>query len=303
MKNLQINRYVDAIARTGSIRKASEQLSITPSALNRRILALEEELDIEIFERHSKGMRLNNAGKLLIELFRNQLADVAHLQSQLAELSDMRVGNVSIVCSQALLPYFLPSQIKRYQNNFPGVTFDIKIGDGEKAAQSLLDFSADLALVFEPLKSLDSHTIVTVKQPINAVMSKNHPLAEAHTLKFNQCHDYPLALPSQPYAVRHMLELAADSQSRKLQPTVEAESYIFLRNFVMLQENAISFEIQIGVPSDQLGENLISVPLILPGVQDGLLHLAQMRSRTLPLAAARFADQLSTTFSEEFQII
>ena len=47
MKNLQINRYVDAIARTGSIRKASEQLSITPSALNRRILALEEELDIE----------------------------------------------------------------------------------------------------------------------------------------------------------------------------------------------------------------------------------------------------------------
>ena len=102
MKNLQINRYVDAIARTGSIRKASEQLSITPSALNRRILALEEELDIEIFERHSKGMRLNNAGELLIELFRNQLADVAHLQSQLAELSDMRVGNVSIVCSQAL---------------------------------------------------------------------------------------------------------------------------------------------------------------------------------------------------------
>ena len=125
----------------------------------------------------------------------------------------------------------------------------------------------------------------------------------AHTLKFNQCLDYPLALPSQPYAVRHMLELAADSQSRKLQPTVEAESYIFLRNFVMLQENAISFEIQIGVPSDQIGENLISVPLILPGVQDGLLHLAQMRSRTLPLAAARFAAQLSTTFSEEFQII
>ena len=44
MKNLQIYAYVDAIARTGSIRKAATEFSITPSALNRRLLALEDEL-------------------------------------------------------------------------------------------------------------------------------------------------------------------------------------------------------------------------------------------------------------------
>ena len=61
--------------------------------------------------------------------------------------------------------------------------------------------------------------------------------------------------------------------------------------------------VQIGVPSDQLGDSLISIPLILPGVQDGLLHLAQMKSRTLPLAASRFADQLSNIFAEKFNIL
>ena len=44
IKNLQIYAYVDAIARTGSIRKAATEFSITPSALNRRLLALEDEL-------------------------------------------------------------------------------------------------------------------------------------------------------------------------------------------------------------------------------------------------------------------
>ena len=51
MRNLQIYRYVDTISRTGSIRKAADRLNITSSALNRRILSLEDELGFQIFER------------------------------------------------------------------------------------------------------------------------------------------------------------------------------------------------------------------------------------------------------------
>ena len=62
MKNLLIYEYIVAIARTGSIRKAATEFSITPSALNRRLLALERELGIEIFDRVNNGMRVNKAG-------------------------------------------------------------------------------------------------------------------------------------------------------------------------------------------------------------------------------------------------
>ena len=41
-------KYLDAFAQTNSIRSAAEQLSITPSALNRRILSIEEELGVEL---------------------------------------------------------------------------------------------------------------------------------------------------------------------------------------------------------------------------------------------------------------
>ena len=106
MKNLQIYKYVDAIARTGSIRKAATEFSITPSALNRRLLALEDELKVKIFERIGNGMRLNQAGEIIVTLFRSQLSEINNLKSQLADFSGLKRGQISIICSQALLPYF-----------------------------------------------------------------------------------------------------------------------------------------------------------------------------------------------------
>ncbi len=302
MRNLLIYRYVDAVARTGSIRKAADQLAITSSALNRRILALEQELDVSIFERLGRGVQLTTAGEILIHMFRQQLADVERVKSQIADLSGLRRGHVSIACSQALLPYFLPKEIHAYQDAHPNVTFGVQIRDGEQAEEALLSYSADLALVFEPLPLADFQTILRIPQPIYAVMSTEHPLAEYERVKLSQCLEYPLALPAQPYAVRNVLELASARLSVKLSPAVEADSYVLLRNFARMR-NAITFEIKIGVPKGVIDTSVTSVPLESPGLSDGLLHLAQLRGRPLSVAAARFAGQLSDCFNDNYETV
>lgn len=302
MRNLTIYRYIDAVARAGSIRKAADQLAITPSALNRRILALEQELDVPIFERLGRGVRLSTAGELLIHMFRRQLADADRVKSQLADLTGLRRGHVAIACSQALLPFFLPQQIHDYQDRHPRVTFGIQIRDGEMAEQALMSYAADLALVFEPLPLADFQTILKVRQPIHAVMSSTHPLARKKRVKLSECLDYPLALPAAPYAVRNVLEVAAGRLSAKLEPAVEAESYVFLRNFTRFKD-AISFEIRIGVPPELIDKTMASIPLVSPGLSDGLLHLAQLRGRPLSVASARFADQLINTFVDTYETV
>jgi len=297
MRNLTLYHYVDAIARAGSIRKAAETLALTPSALNRRVLALEQELGVPIFERLGRGVRLSTAGELIIDLFRKQLAEAERVKTQIADLSGLRRGSVSIACSQAVLPYFLPREIHAYQAKHPGVTFQVHVRDGEAAGRALLDYSADIALVFEPLHSSDFQTILSVRQPIHTVMANDHPLGVRERVRLNECMEFPLALPSAPYAVRGLLQIAANRISRRLEPVVEAESYVFLRNFVA-QSRAIAFELQIGVPQELGEQGLASVPLDLGNGLEGLLHLAQMRGRTLSVAAARFADQLVQALSD-----
>ena len=66
MRHLRLLSYINEVARTGSIRRAAEQLNLTPSALNRRIQDVEAELGTAIFERLPRGVRLNAAGELLI---------------------------------------------------------------------------------------------------------------------------------------------------------------------------------------------------------------------------------------------
>ena len=55
MRALITLKFVETVARTGSIRRAAEQLAITSTALNRRILALEEELDYPLLNACPQG--------------------------------------------------------------------------------------------------------------------------------------------------------------------------------------------------------------------------------------------------------
>ena len=55
-------QYIDEIARCGSIRKAAAHLNVASSAINRQILALEEELGVPIFERLPRGKRSHLVG-------------------------------------------------------------------------------------------------------------------------------------------------------------------------------------------------------------------------------------------------
>ena len=51
MRQLTPLQFIDAVARAGSIRKAAEGMALTSTALNRRVLALEDEMGVPIFER------------------------------------------------------------------------------------------------------------------------------------------------------------------------------------------------------------------------------------------------------------
>ena len=301
MRYLTTIRYIDVVAKTGSIRQAAEALSITSTALNRRILAIEEELGAPIFERLPRGVRLNSAGEILIHHIRNQLSDMDRVKSQIADLSGIRRGHVSIACSQALVPYFLPEQISQYRIVHPNVTFGVHVRDRDAAEKALTDHMADIAIVFEPVRMAEFHTVISVEQPVHAVMSANHPMAAKETVRISDCLQHAIALPTLPYGVRHLLEQAAMSSSRPLSPVIESDSFDFLRHYVA-SEQMISFQIPIGLSERSLQGALVSRPLDARDVPAGVLYMGQLKGRTLPVAAARFAAQLSSAFAKDYQV-
>jgi DNA-binding transcriptional LysR family regulator len=288
MRHLQTFRYIEAVMRAGSIRKAADDMNITASALNRRIQRFEEEFGAEIFERLPRGVRLNPAGELLMQHFRAQSSDLRRVQSQVADLSGERRGHVTIACSQALIPYFLPDHIASYRRDHPGVTFTVNVRDRAAAERDLATFSSDLALVLEPVHLVDFEILMAVPQVIHVLMQASNPLAQKPELRLRDCLDQRYVLPTMQYGVRALLEPAAARGSRALRPIAESDSFDFMRHYVR-HENALAFQVPIGLQPDTGGQ-LVMRPLSLRDVPAATLYLGQMRGRTLPVASARFAQ-------------
>lgn len=288
MHQLSPNQFIDVIVRAGSIRKAAETLAITSTALNRRVLALEEELGVPIFERLPRGVRLSTAGELLLAHLRNQTSDFERLRSQLADLSGERRGHVSIACSQALLPFFMPEQIGRYRRDHPGVTFAVRLRDRAAAEAALVEHAADIGLVFEPIRMSEVQVLSSVRQKIHAVMAADHPLARQEVLRLRDCAPFPIGLPTMQYGVRHLIDMALQRSSVRLRMMLESDNFDFLRRYPA-QEQLISFQIPIGLPDGASSEGVVSRPVDTRDVPEGRLYLCQLRGRSLPVAAAKFA--------------
>jgi len=282
--------YIAEVARRSSIRGAAEHLNITPSALTRQIQDFEDELGTPVFERLPHGMRLNSAGELLIRHIRDQKADFERLRSQIADLSGVRLGHVSVACSQAFVDNVLPDEIAAYRAKFPKVTFSIVVRDHILGATALSTFEADLALLLNPPPVADMRILLSTDQPLCAVFRADHPLATPGSVRLRDCFAYPTALPDQTLAIRHALDLAIARRQINTNTQIESGSLEFLRNYVM-REQAVTFHALSAVPRED--RRIYARPIDPRDMTPILVVLGHLRGRALSVAAAKFADQLS----------
>ena len=89
-----------------AIRKAAARLNVASSAINRQILALEEEMGAPLFERLPRGLRLTAAGELCIEHIREVLKNYERLEGRIRSLKMQQAGKVRIVMTHEDPGYF-----------------------------------------------------------------------------------------------------------------------------------------------------------------------------------------------------
>jgi len=129
------------VARTGSIKVASEELSLSSPALSRRIQSLERFIGRPLFTRGHQAMRLNGDGErlmLLVGPALDQLSDaIESLASSQPDLMRLRLGVLPLFAAQRLIP-----RLPELREKHPALHIDIdtapyaasRLGDGIDAA-------------------------------------------------------------------------------------------------------------------------------------------------------------------------
>lgn len=280
--------YLETVVREGSIRKAAESLAITATALNRRILALEDEIGTPLFERLPNGVRLNAAGEIFLHHVRAQGSDLTRVLAQIADLSGLRRGQVHLSICPELHNGFLIQAIAEYRRHHPGVHFTLSEDTPEQALERLETFKADIAVSFETLPPVRVYPIVNIPQTIEVAMHEDHPLATKSAIRLHECRDYPIILPEQG-ALRTSIDVGLMQQQLSLAAIVVCSNPASLYEYLEY-EHALSFHFALARPKHPL---ITSVALEIKDI--GLAHLKiyTVKGRVLPVPAAKFLDQIA----------
>ena len=290
---------IDVVARE-SIRKASEKLNITSTALNRRILALEEEVGTSLFERLPSGVRLNTAGELFIQHIRSQMTDLSRVLSQISDLAGVRRGHVTVSGGPEILSSFLPEQIAAYRQIFQAVQFDVLRQTPEQSLAALMNFETDMAFIFDSVLPSDLDIVASVSQPLYAIVHKEHPLTKKRKLKLQDCLAWPIISPLSDGGLKTMLEVGRLRTAANLQTVIQTDEPNFISDYIQ-NENAIGFAIPLSFETNmQPLVGLTPLPIDERDVPQGIVHLVQRKGRVLSVAAAKFMDQMVLALNKRF---
>ncbi len=254
-------RYLDEVARTGSIRKASDRLNIASSSINRQILALEAEIGSPIFERLHRRLQLTPAGEILIAHVRRTLKDMDRAETQIEELRGFRRGEVSVALVGGLASSFLSRIGANFRAQHPRVKLLFRRLDGDKTADAVINGECDLALSFWLPDDPNLRVISSTDCHFGAVVSADHPLAKRSAIRMSDCVGFPMVLPDSTMVVRQKLDSVFQRMGIKAAPMMESNSIEMIRGFVASGQG-LSFLNQINVQDERLQGTIRFLPII-----------------------------------------
>lgn len=167
------------IAKTGSFNRAAERLFLTQPSVTARIQALEKELGQTRFERKPRGVRLTDAGQVLLPHAERVLQDVKRARQAVLDLQTATGGTLTVGSALTTSAYLLPQILTRFKGSHPNVEVLVRTGRSHQVQQLVLDDTVQMGLVHAPLPSHAEVAMVPLsEEPILLVVYPGHPLAE-----------------------------------------------------------------------------------------------------------------------------
>ncbi len=180
-------------AETLNLSDAAKQLHLSQPTVSHHIKTLEQELKAEFFERSNTGLRLTDAGRLLLPWARRLLHDTADLQSMMSSIEDV-AGVLRIACSTTAGKYILPQLAARFRQRYPGIQVQIPACAPEKVALDLLDGDAHLGVMSREAGNPNLEIQEFFHDIITLIVPANHRWAARTSIEPTELLEEPLIM-------------------------------------------------------------------------------------------------------------
>ena len=277
---LELYRVFHEVARMGNISAAAQNLFISQSAVSQSIKQLEEQLQVRLFSRSTKGVYLTSEGKLL-----------QSVDEKLARSRQLLTGELIIGASDTVTKTYLLSRLEAFHRDYPDIRIRILNGTSHMVLDYLHAGQVDIAFasddqdpaVYDVRHCVDTHTIF--------VAAPDYPCDFLHAYSMEEIAAFPLILLERKASSRLYLEQYFQQHGVTIQPEIELGSHNLLISLARIG-------LGVACVTEEFSQSGLGRGVILPlrtdvAIPPRAVTMCTLQGVTPTSAAKRFMDFIS----------
>ena len=168
--------YVLAVAEHKNFTKAAQNCHVTQPTLSMQVQKLEEELNVQIFDRTKKPIELTSVGQKIVSQAKNIVAEADRIADIVDQEKGFIGGEFKLGIIPTVMPTLLPMFLKTYVKRYPKVKLKIEELTTDEIINRLEDGNLDGAIAASPLDVDNIKERVLYYEPFVGYISPNHKL-------------------------------------------------------------------------------------------------------------------------------
>ena len=284
-QNLSTYRIFFEVAKQGNISKAAESLYISQPAISKTIVRLEDNLNVKLFKRNSRGVSLTEEGEVLFRHVQEAIHHIEEAENALQKMKDYHIGHLDIGASTTLCRYILLPYLKKFMEEFPNIQINLKNQDSAKNIQVLEAQDIDIALVAIP-KHLSPNQKVILEQEVEDIFVASPKYIEnlkaLHGNNFSLFQNATVMLMDDKNVSRHYIDMYIRENQLDFKQIIALNTMDLLIDFAKI-DMGISCVIRSFVEKDLENGSLVQIDIAppIPRRKIGFMYHANNCSKSL----------------------
>jgi LysR family cys regulon transcriptional activator len=192
---LQQLLYIREVARCGlNVSTAADSLHTAQPGVSSQIRLLEDELNVQIFERNGKRLvGVTEPGRKILDIVERVLQEVDNIKKVSGEYSDEASGRLSIATTHTQARYALPPVVTVFKRKYPDVRLELQQGSPSHVAELAARGDVDIAIATEAIADYPDLVMLPCYEWNRCIVCPpGHPLLEENPVTLKSLARYPI---------------------------------------------------------------------------------------------------------------
>ena len=234
VSNLEYFKVFYYVAKYGSVTKAAGELAISQPAVSQALKQLERQLEVPLFYRAAKGVKLTSEGQLLYSYVEKGYGQIELGVKKIRQLQNLELGEVRIGASDMTLQYYLLPYLEKFHEKYPEIKVVVTNAPTPETLNYLKEGRIDFGIVSTPFNEMADLKVTAVREIEDVfVAGRRFIQYKNKTLDLQELEKLPLICLEQGTSTRSYMEDFLMQNHVAIQPEFELATSDMIVQFAL----------------------------------------------------------------------